>query len=63
MVQASEIKGKVCNSMPGTTTIPANSTVHRKKELSNVPKKVRTALKFHFVDTMDDMLKIALPEA
>jgi ATP-dependent Lon protease len=33
------------------------------KDLEDVPKKVRTALKFHFVDTMDDMLKIALPEA
>jgi ATP-dependent Lon protease len=32
------------------------------KDLEDVPKKVRTALKFHFVDTMDDMLKIALPE-
>jgi hypothetical protein len=32
------------------------------KDLEDVPKKVRTALKFHFVDTMDEVLKIALPE-
>ncbi|MBW1771051.1 MAG: endopeptidase La, partial [Deltaproteobacteria bacterium] len=32
------------------------------KDLEDVSKKVRTALKFHFVDTMDEVLKIALPE-
>jgi ATP-dependent Lon protease len=33
-----------------------------KKDLEDVPKKVRNALQFHFVDTMDEVLKIALPK-
>ncbi len=31
------------------------------KDLEDVPKKVRDALQFHFVETMDEVLKIALP--
>jgi ATP-dependent Lon protease len=31
------------------------------KDLEDIPKKVRAALGFHFVDTMDDVLRIALP--
>jgi len=31
------------------------------KDLEDVPKKVRTALQFHFVDTMDEVIRIALP--
>jgi ATP-dependent Lon protease len=30
------------------------------KDLLDVPKKVKTAIKFHFVDNMKDVLKIAL---
>jgi ATP-dependent Lon protease len=32
------------------------------KDLEEVPKKVRKAIRFHFVETMDDVLKIALPK-
>jgi ATP-dependent Lon protease len=32
------------------------------KDLVDVPKKVQTALQFHFVDTMDEVLRIALPK-
>ncbi|MCK4488431.1 MAG: endopeptidase La, partial [Desulfobacterales bacterium] len=31
------------------------------KDLEDVPKKVRRAIKFHFVETMDEVLKVALP--
>jgi ATP-dependent Lon protease len=31
------------------------------KDLEDVPKKVRNSLKFHFVDTMDEVLDIAVP--
>ncbi|MDY7038347.1 MAG: S16 family serine protease, partial [Thermodesulfobacteriota bacterium] len=30
------------------------------KDLADVPKKVRKAIQFHFVETMDEVLKIAL---
>jgi ATP-dependent Lon protease len=32
------------------------------KDLEDVPKKVRNALRFHFVDTMEEVIEIALPE-
>jgi ATP-dependent Lon protease len=32
------------------------------KDLEEVPKKVRKAMQFHFVETMDEVLKIALPK-
>jgi ATP-dependent Lon protease len=32
------------------------------KDLGEVPKKVRKAIRFHFVETMDEVLKIALPQ-
>ena len=32
------------------------------KDLEDVPKKVRKAIRFHFVETMDDVLRTALPE-
>ncbi|MBW1895939.1 MAG: endopeptidase La [Deltaproteobacteria bacterium] len=32
-----------------------------KKDIEDVPEEVREALEFHFVETMDDVLKIALP--
>jgi len=32
------------------------------KDLEDVPKKVRKATQFHFVDTMDEVLKVALPK-
>ena len=32
------------------------------KDLEDVPKKVRRAIKFHFVETMDEVLKVALPK-
>jgi len=33
-----------------------------KKDLEDVPKKVRKAIQFHFVQTMDEVLKVALPK-
>jgi ATP-dependent Lon protease len=32
------------------------------KDLEDVPKKVQSALRFHFVETMDEVLRIALPD-
>ena len=32
------------------------------KDLEEVPKKVRKAMRFHFVETMDEVLRIALPK-
>lgn len=32
------------------------------KDLEDVPKKVRKATRFHFVETMDEVLKVALPK-
>ena len=32
------------------------------KDLEEVPRKVRKAIRFHFVETMDEVLKIALPK-
>jgi len=32
------------------------------KDLEDVPKKVRKAIRFHFVETMDEVLKFALPK-
>lgn len=32
------------------------------KDLEDIPKKVRKAIRFHFVETMDDVLRTALPE-
>ena len=32
------------------------------KDLEDVPKKVRKATQFHFVETMDEVLKVALPK-
>ena len=32
------------------------------KDLEDVPEKVRKAIRFHFVETMDDVLRTALPE-
>jgi ATP-dependent Lon protease len=32
------------------------------KDLEDVPKKVRNALQFHFVEAMDEVLSIALPK-
>jgi ATP-dependent Lon protease len=32
------------------------------KDLEDVPKKVRKAIRFHFVETMDEVLKIAMPQ-
>lgn len=32
------------------------------KDLEDVPEKVRNALQFHFVETMDEVLRIALPK-
>jgi ATP-dependent Lon protease len=32
------------------------------KDLEDVPKKVRNALEFHFVENMDEVLSIALPK-
>ena len=32
------------------------------KDLEDVPQKVRNALQFHFVETMDEVLSIALPK-
>jgi ATP-dependent Lon protease len=32
------------------------------KDLEEVPKKVRKAIRFHLVETMDEVLKIALPK-
>ncbi len=33
------------------------------KDLEDVPKKVRKAIQFHFVETMDEVLKVALPKS
>jgi ATP-dependent Lon protease len=32
------------------------------KDLEELPKKVRKAIRFHLVETMDEVLKIALPK-
>jgi ATP-dependent Lon protease len=32
------------------------------KDLEDVPRKVRKAIQFHFVETMDEVLKVALPK-
>ncbi len=32
------------------------------KDLEDIPKKVRKAIRFHFVETMDDVLRTALPD-
>jgi ATP-dependent Lon protease len=34
-----------------------------KKDIEDIPEEVRKALEFHFVETMDDVLKIALPSS
>jgi ATP-dependent Lon protease len=34
-----------------------------KKDMEDVPEEVREALEFHFVETMKDVLEIALPKA